>query len=68
MQYLKLDATIPHPYRAPVWLPGPENATPFPSEGAAKAMKSLIPNASGVLYDDKEEYWYVVKVVDPIQP
>jgi hypothetical protein len=68
VQYLRLDPTMPDPYGKGIWVPLIEAATPFDTKERAERVKRLVSNASGVLYDDKEECWYVVKVADPIQP
>jgi hypothetical protein len=62
MSYLRLDQTIPDPYVEPGWTVAIEDATPFDTRERAEAARVRVANASGVIHDDQEDYWYVVRV------
>jgi hypothetical protein len=64
VHYIKLDQTMPDPYGKAIWVPLIQAATPFDTKESAEGVRRLVSNASGVIYDDKEECWYVVKVAD----
>jgi hypothetical protein len=61
MSYLKLNQTIPDPYAAPEWAQAVEDATSFDTREQAEASAVRVEGVSGVIYDDQEEYWYVVR-------
>jgi hypothetical protein len=63
MEYLSVDVgklkPLAEPYGKTFWSPGPEQATPFGSQGEADAWKKATSDATGVTeFNDK---WYVVK-------
>jgi len=62
VSYLKLDQTAADPYTEPRWVQAPESATPFDTRERAEAAKVRVANASGVIFDDYQSYYYVVKV------
>jgi len=62
VSYLKLNQTIADPYTEPTWVQDVESATPFDTRERAEAAKVRVANASGVIFDDHEGYWYVVRV------
>ena len=62
MSYLKLDQTVADPYTTPSWVQNAKSATPFDTRERAEAARVRIADASGVIHDDFENYWYVVKV------
>jgi hypothetical protein len=61
MSYLRFHHTIPNPYKEPAWTATIEDATPFETKERAEVAKAQVAGASGVIYDDQEEHWYVVK-------
>lgn len=61
MDYLKLDQTAADPYAQPTWAQDVESATPFDTKERAGAASVRVANA-GIIFDDEQEYWYVVKV------
>ena len=61
MTYVRLNQILPDPYTAPLWVQDVERATPFDTKEQAEAAKVRLANASGTIYDDQREYWYVVK-------
>jgi len=61
VSYLKLDQTTADPYAEPTWVQDVEYATPFDTRERAEAAKVRVANASGVIHDDEQDYWYVAK-------
>jgi hypothetical protein len=59
MHYLIIDSTMPEPYGKFIWSPRMESATPFSSLGDANAVRSAVPDATGVI--EAGGAWYVVK-------
>ena len=62
MSYLKLDQTLADPYTEPTWVQGVETATLFDTRERAEAAKVRVANASDVIHDSEQDYWYVVSV------
>jgi len=62
VSYLKLDESIPDPYTGPKWVQSVEDATPFDTRERAESAKVRVAHASGVIFDDQQDYWYVVRV------
>jgi hypothetical protein len=62
VNYLKLNQTIADPYTDPGWVQDAEGATPFDTRERAEAARVRVASASGVIHDDQEDYWYVVRV------
>jgi hypothetical protein len=60
--YLKIDRSLQNPHASADWVPSMEKATVFGSEPDAQAMKSQRWDASGVIKDKDERYFYVMRV------
>jgi hypothetical protein len=61
MVYLRLDQTATDPYKEPTWAQDVESATPFDTKERAGAASVRVAHA-GVIHDDEQEHWYVVRV------
>jgi len=61
MSYLKLDQEIAEPFAEPEWVQNVESATPFKTRERAEAAQVRVANSSGVIHDDEQDSWYVIR-------
>lgn len=60
--YLKADRSLLNPHESAAWVTSIEKATVFGSESEAQAVKGQREDASGVIKDKDERYFYVMRV------
>ena len=60
--YLKADRSLLSPHESADWVTSIEKVTVFGSESEAQAVKGQREDASGVIKDKDERYFYVMTV------
>jgi hypothetical protein len=60
--YLKADRLLLNPHESADWVTSIEKATVFGSESEAQTLKGQRKDASGVIKDKDERYFYVMRV------